>query len=201
MKLLKAWFGRWISLLGRVNWGLVAVVVYALAWWLSFATALHAQGVTTTEYHTVVISPGSISFKDLDAYDGITTCYQGRMSSFVRVGLGKVESAAVAAHELKHQEQAARFNYDCERFNQWYNTPYGKLASEAEAFMAQYCYNVAHGGDPVTLMHDYTERLSWYFGGDANRLEIVAAVNQYNTCPTAVKKAVVADTSIMPGWQ
>lgn len=183
------------GLLGRFNWGLVGAVLFSLGSW---AVACSAQ--------TDSMDAAAISVKQLDEDLGVTVCYtdpqtgQGRMSSFVRVGVSPQLTAFIAVHEMKHQEQASRFGFDCSRYIAWYNTPVGMLMSESEAYMAEYCVQVKLGADPVKLRQDYARRISGYFGGEVNMLTIVGAMNHYDTCPEMIRKAVVSDTTIMPGW-
>jgi hypothetical protein len=200
MQRLQQWFRS-------VKWPVVGVVLFCiLTWACLFGGPLHAQDAPT--FRQVVVERGSISYEELSHDLGVTVCYtdpktgQGKPMVFVRLDMPAEEVKPTAAHERKHVEQMGRFNNDCDRFLDWYNTPVGKLMSEAEAYMTGYCVAVSAGADPVTLMHEYTKRLSFYLGGGGvNSLQVIAAMNQYNTCPEAMRKAIVSDGTVMPGWQ
>lgn len=170
------------GLLGRVRWAYVGVVLFVLCFWGVSYTAGQRYASAQDATAQVDTVPG-VSYENLNQDLGITTCFNGQMSSFVRTGLDPVLAADVTAHELKHQEQAGRFAYDCERFNEWYETPVGKLSAEAEAYMAGLCVNQALGGDGLALRQDYAGRIARYFGGDINGLTIIQVMHRYDTCP------------------
>lgn len=192
------------GLLGRVRWGYVVLVLFVLFFWRAVYLTGQLIHQNAASADNLVAVPGDsveygVSYKELNQDLGITTCYNGHMSSFIRTGLDDVLRADVTAHELKHQEQAGRFANDCDRFHAWYETPAGMLSAEAEAFMAGLCVNQALGGDGVALRQDYADRLSQYFGGDVNRLTIVETMRKYDTCPIGDNLAKPT-ASVMPGW-
>jgi hypothetical protein len=135
---------------------------------------------------------------------GVTVCLNNQIASFVRLGLDSTTAAIVNAHEAKHREQAQRFAKDCERYLEWYSTPVGMLASEAEAYMADLCVAVAHGADPVELRRDYAQRIAGYLGSAANQLSIREAMAKYDSCPldhTTNRSTHRSRATMLPGWE
>ena len=135
---------------------------------------------------------------------GVTVCLNHQIASFVRVGLDSTTAAIVNAHEAKHREQAERFANDCERYLEWYYTPVGMLAAEAEAYMTDLCVAVAHGADPVELRRDYAQRIAGYLGSAANQLSIREAMAKYDICPpdhTTNLSPHRSRVTMMPLWE
>jgi hypothetical protein len=135
---------------------------------------------------------------------GVTVCLNNQIASFVRVGLDSTTAAIVNAHEAKHREQAERFANDCARYLEWYYSPAGMLAAEAEAYMADWCVAVAYGADPVELRRDYAQRIAGYLGSAANQLSIRDAMARYDICPqdhTTNLSPHRSRVTMMPLWE
>lgn len=145
-----------------------------------------------------------LAVTDLAEFNGFTVCHDGRTFSFTLDTLSFAETNVVNVHEAKHREQAGRFGNDCTRFYAWYDSPVGKLDSEAEAYMADLCVAVAYGADPLEIRQNYARRIARYFGGGVNQLQIVEAMRKFDQCPIDSSFYLAPDTArtfVMPGWQ
>lgn len=125
--------------------------------------------------------PQVIDGYQLASWYGVTVCHNGMGYSFIASNLAAIDSAATRAHEAMHREQYTRFP-SCDAFIRYYQTPRGKLQSEAEAYHAGWCVSIRMGADSVSLRQAFIEQISRYFGGEVNQLEIARDFDRYR-CP------------------
>ena len=117
----------------------------------------------------------------LGALNGISFCRPNGSFYMVVGGLSAMERAATEAHERKHMEQYDRFK-DCAAFYRWYDTPKGKMASEAEAFAAGWCVQVAMGADGYSLRSGYLLNLITNYVPGTPIYEVAQEFKKYEGC-------------------
>ena len=153
---------------------------------MRLAALLLAFGVTPTSAQLVRSSaPPSeprMAYRYLTGYEAVTICYHGQSYSYLDIsaGMSALHEAAVKVHEAKHREQYARVG-GCDVFNRPDRRSRASLLeSEAEAFHAGACMEIAGGMDAAALEAEYVERIrTAYLGGGTPESDVRAAYRRY----------------------
>jgi hypothetical protein len=132
-------------------------MVSALVVWLLFVC-----GCATREVDTRLTPNWSVNVNYLGELNGVAFCRDEGAFYLVKGGLSAMEKAATEAHEAKHLAQHRRYT-NCKAFYDYYDTPVGRLETEAEAFVAGWCVQVAMGADDLSLKQNYLQLLIRYY--------------------------------------
>jgi hypothetical protein len=112
---------------------------------------------------------------------GVTFCRENGSFYLVKGGLSAMDEASTKAHEKKHIEQHGRFK-TCKTFYAWYDTPVGRLETEAEALAAGWCVQVKMGADPVSLKQSFILLLIRYYVPGTQVYEASKVFAKYEDC-------------------
>jgi hypothetical protein len=112
---------------------------------------------------------------------GVTFCRDEGSFYLVRGGLSAMDEAATKAHEKKHIEQHSRFK-TCDAFYKWYDTPLGRLETEAEALAAGWCVQVKMGADALSLKQSFVLLLIRYYVPGTQVYEASKVFAKYEDC-------------------
>jgi Zn-dependent peptidase ImmA (M78 family) len=118
----------------------------------------------------------------LNTLNGVAFCRDEGSFYLVKGGLSAMEKAATEAHEATHIKQHGRFK-DCKAFYKYYDTPVGKLETEAEAFAAGLCVQQQMGADPLNLKQYYLSLLIKYYVPGTQIYEASQIFSRYERCP------------------
>jgi hypothetical protein len=117
----------------------------------------------------------------LSELNGLTFCRDAGSFFLLKGDLSAMDEAATKAHERKHVEQGGRFT-SCKAFYKWYDTPVGKLESEAEALAAGWCVQVKMGADPLSLKQSFLLLLIRYYVPGTQIYEAAQVFAKYERC-------------------
>jgi hypothetical protein len=112
---------------------------------------------------------------------GVAFCRDAGSFYLVKGGLSAMDEAATKVHEKKHIEQHGRFK-DCKTFYRWYDTPLGRLHTEAEALAAGWCVQVKMGADAMSLKQSYLLLLIRYYVPGTQVYEAAQVFAKYERC-------------------
>jgi Zn-dependent peptidase ImmA (M78 family) len=147
-------------------------LILALLLWATPAEAQQGRGTKNWR----------VGVEYLNTLNGVAFCRDEGSFYLVKGGLSAMEKAATEAHEATHIKQHGRFK-DCKAFYKYYDTPVGKLETEAEAFAAGLCVQQQMGADPVSLKQWYLSLLIKYYVPGTQIYEASQIFSRYERCP------------------
>jgi Zn-dependent peptidase ImmA (M78 family) len=147
-------------------------LILALLLWATPAEAQQGRGTKNWR----------VGVEYLNTLNGVAFCRDEGSFYLVKGGLSAMEKAATEAHEATHIKQHGRFK-DCKAFYKYYDTPVGKLETEAEAFAAGLCVQQQMGADPVNLKQWYLSLLIKYYVPGTQIYEASQIFSRYERCP------------------
>lgn len=130
----------------------------------------------------------SVSYDYLQHVYGFTYCVAGKGHSFVSTDLSGIDRLSTVAHELKHQEQNARFP-TCEDYDAYLGTFKGKLLIEAEAYATGLCKGVSLGGNRLSIRRDAADKIyTWVVKGQMSATAISDIIRHFEDLECPEKK-------------
>jgi hypothetical protein len=112
---------------------------------------------------------------------GVAFCRDNGSFYLVKGDLSAMDKASTEAHERKHIQQHGRFK-NCKAFYKWYDTPVGRLETEAEALAAGWCVQTKMGADPLSLKQAYLLLLIRYYVPGTQVYEAAQVFAKYERC-------------------
>jgi hypothetical protein len=157
-----------------------ALVVFALG-----ATShACAQMVSLPAIGATPDTARTVTYGWLQHVVGFTFCLDGQGYTFISPNQSQLDLIDTDAHEAKHREQMKRFP-SCKAFDESTRTLSGRILTEAEAYAAGVCAQVANGlADPkLSLERNYAERISfWVAHRQVTAFNILPIIQAFESC-------------------